>query len=615
MQAGASEPGREIAAESADVVYASQDSIAACKAYYDDVKGRLARYGRDWDDLKIMPAIRPIVGATRAQSGGAGLCRRDHLAGHRATSLHQRPHPVAWVTPTSTSTEFDHISLPTPARATGRAWEDGMIRLGQATGLNRRSLLVSTGTTLGTVALPRWTFAAPVPVSPVMATLSSYMAGAGERPLPEAVIENAKHHILDTFAAMISGSDLPPAQAALKFARDYTADTTATIAASKMTANPIEAALINGMLAHSDETDDSNEFSQSHPGCAVVPAALAVGEKFGADGVHFLRAVTLGYDIGPRVTISFGAVEFRDNSHKATHAIAGVFAAAAAAGSLARLDAQQMRWMLDYTAQQSSGIGAWARDTSHVEKSFVFAGMPARNGVTAALAVQSGFTGVDDIFSGPDNYFEAYAPEARPGLLIEQLGQRYEIARTNIKKWTVGSPIQAPLDAMSNIFAKHQVSPDDVKTIVVRLAHTEARTVNNRDMPDICLQHMIAVMLLDKTASFKAAHDKARMDDPTVLRQRAKVQLIESEELQRLEPSRQAIVEIALNDGTVFSDRVTAVRGTVDNPMPRDEVIRKTRDLCEPVIGKGQTDALVEQVFALETLSNVRALRSLLQKP
>nr|WP_294518725.1 MmgE/PrpD family protein [uncultured Rhodopila sp.] len=447
-----------------------------------------------------------------------------------------------------------------------------------------------------------------------MAALSAYMAEAGERPLPDEVVEQAKYHILDTFAAMISGSGLPPAQAALKFARAYTNDATATIAASRMTANPLEAALVNGMLAHSDETDDSNEFSQSHPGCAVVPAALAAGEKFGTDGMHFLRAVTVGYDIGPRVTISFGAVEFRDTSHKATHAIAGIFGAAAAAGSLAGLDAQQMRWLLDYAAQQSSGIGAWARDTSHIEKSFVFAGMPARNGVTAALVVQSGFTGVDDIFSGPDNYFDAYAPEGRPELLIEQLGQRYEIVRTNIKKWTVGSPIQAPLDAMGNIFAKQQVNPDDVKTIVVRLAHTEARTVNNREMPDICLQHMIAVMLLDRTASFQAAHDKARMSDPATLLQRAKVQLIESDELQKLEPARQAIVEITLTDGTVLSNRVIAVRGTADNPMSRDEVIQKARDLCEPIIGKQQTDALVERVFTLEKLPNVRDLRRVLQK-
>jgi 2-methylcitrate dehydratase PrpD len=482
------------------------------------------------------------------------------------------------------------------------------------TALARRALLVSGGTALAASTLSPRAFAAAVPVSPMMATLSGYMAEAGEQALPMEVVEKAKHHILDTFAAMISGSELPPAQAALKFARDYAADSTATIAASKLTANPMEAALVNGMLAHSDETDDSNEFSQSHPGCAVIPAALAVGEKFGTDGAHFLRAVTLGYDIGPRVTISFGAVRFRNTSHKATHSIAGIFAAAAAAGSLARLSAEQMRWLLDYTAQQSSGIGAWARDTSHIEKSFVFAGMPARGGVTAALAVQSGFTGVDDIFSGPDNYFEAYAPDARPELMIEQLGERFEIARTNVKKWTVGSPIQAPLDAMSNIFAKRDVSPDQVKSIVVRLAHTEARTVNNRDMPDICLQHMIAVMLLDKTASFKAAHDKPRMDDPAVLRQRAKVQLVESEELEKLEPARQAIVEITLNDGTVLSDRVTAVRGTVDNPMPRDEIIRKARDLCEPIIGKGQTDALVTRVFTLESLENVRDLRGLLQR-
>ncbi len=487
-----------------------------------------------------------------------------------------------------------------------------MRRVDQSGGLDRRSVLAAVGSALVAGASARPALAAPV--SPVMATLSSYMADSGERALPDEVVEKAKHHILDTFAAMISGSDLPPARAALKFARDYTTDATATIAASAMTASPLEAALVNGMLAHSDETDDSNEYSQSHPGCAVIPAALAAGEKFGTDGLHFLRAVTLGYDIGPRVTISLGAVEFRDNSHKATHAIAGLFGAAAAAGSLAKLDAQQMRWLLDYSAQQSSGIGAWARDTSHIEKSFVFAGMPARSGVTAALVVQSGFTGIDDIFSGADNYFEAYAPEAKPDLLIEQLGQRYEITRTNIKKWTVGSPIQAPLDAMNAIFTKRQMNPDDVKTIVVRLAHTEARTVNNREMPDICLQHMIAVMLLDKTASFKAAHDKARMSDPAVLRQRAKVQLVESQELQKLEPARQAIVDITLNDGTVLSDRVTAVRGTADNPMPRDEVIEKACGLCEPVIGKVQTKALIEQVLALEKMRSVRDLRKVLQK-
>jgi 2-methylcitrate dehydratase PrpD len=447
-----------------------------------------------------------------------------------------------------------------------------------------------------------------------MAKLSAYMSQAGDRALPETVVENAKFHILDTFAAMISGSDLAPAQAAYTFAKGYAQGGVATIAASTLTADPITAALVNGMLAHSDETDDSNEFSQSHPGCAVVPAAFAAAERFAIGGTRFLRAVTLGYDVGPRITLSFGAIDFRNNSHRSTHAIAGAFGAAASAASAAGLNEQQMRWVLDYTAQQSSGIGAWTRDTAHVEKSFVFAGMPARSGITAALLVQAGWSGIDDIFSGQDNYFLAYAPTANLDEVTAQLGERYEIARTNIKKWTVGSPIQAPLDAMANILGKHAVDPDNVKSIVVRVAHTEARVVDNREMPDICLQHMIAVMLLDKTASFQAAHDKPRMSDPTVLRTRAKVQLIGSDELEKLEPARVAVVEITLNDGTVLSDRVTAVRGTADNPMPRDEVITKCRDLIGPVLGAAKAGQLIEAVMGIEAIPDIRVLRGLLQK-
>ena len=483
-----------------------------------------------------------------------------------------------------------------------------------ADSLSRRSFLQRAGWTMAAAAVPAGRLFAADTVSPVMAKLSAYMSEAGGRDLPPEVVEKAKHHILDTFAAMISGSDLPPARAAFRYAQDFNTDKTCTIVASKMTATPPEAAFVNGMLAHSDETDDSNEFSQSHPGCSVVPATLAAGEKFGIDGTRFLRAVTLGYDIGPRMTISFGALDFRNSSHKSTHAISSVFGSAAAAGCAANLSAQQMRWLLDYTSQQSSGIGAWNRDTEHIEKAFVFAGMNARNGVTSALVVHAGFDGLDDIFSGVDNYFQAYAPNAHPEELVNQLGERYEIARTNIKKWTVGSPIQAPLDCLYNIMKKRPVDVTDIKTVVVREAGTEARVVDNREMPDICLQHMVAVMLIDKTASFKAAHDKARMKDPAVLAVRAKVQLVPNEELEKMEPARQAIVEITLNDGTVLSERVNDVRGTVDNPMTREEVAQKARDLVEPVLGKANCTTLIDKIFALESVKDIRELRGVLQK-
>ncbi len=468
---------------------------------------------------------------------------------------------------------------------------------------------------LSAVTLLRPTpFLLAVPDSSVMETLSIYMAEARQRKLPEDVVEKTKHHILDTLAAMVSGSELPPGREALKFARSYGGDPVATVVASDVVCGPIEAALVNGGLAHADETDDSHAASHSHPGCAVVPAALAAGEQFGISGMQFLRAVTLGYDIGTRVTMTLGGEEFQTTTHRDCHSIAGGFGAAAAAACAVGLNAQQMRWLLDFTAQQTAGFTVWQRDNQHMEKAFVFAGMTARNGVTGALLIHSGWTGVDDVFSGADNFFLTYAPKADPAGLIDSLGERYEVTRTNIKKWTVGSPIQAPLDALEILMKRHPFEADQVQSVVVRLATHESSTVNNREMPNICLQHMIAVMLTDKTVSFATTHDKGRMQDPAILRQRSKVKLVPDEELERLLPRKEAIVEVTLVDKTQLSERVEAVRGTVDNPMTRDEIVAKARDLMSPVLGASKCATLIEAVLTLETAQSVKDLRPYLQR-
>jgi len=479
--------------------------------------------------------------------------------------------------------------------------------------MSRRDLLCRGALVLSTAALPSIRLRAQA-VGPVMAALSDYMAAAKDRGLPPQVVEKAKHHILDTFAAMVSGSELPPGRAALTLARNQAGRPVATVVASRVVTGPMDAALVNGVLAHSDETDDSHGLSQSHPGASIVPAALALAEEMGASGEQYLRAVTLGYDVGPRLTMALGGATFRNESRRSTHAFSGNFGSAAAAGCVAGLTAQQMRWLLDYASQQASGYAVWGRDTDHIEKGFVFGGMPARNGVTAALLVRSGWTGVDDVFSGEDNFFRVNAPKGDPAGLIDGLGERYEVVNTDIKKWTVGTPIQAPLDAIENIRRERPFDADDVTSIVVRLAPTVGAVVDNRDIPSICLQHVVAVMLIDKTASFHAAHDKARMQDAAVLRQRSKVKYVPDASLARLLPARVAVVEIALNDGAQLTDRVEAVRGTVRNPMPRGEVVDKARDLIAPVLGTATTQRLLDTLLAIETVKDIRTLRPLLQK-
>ncbi len=488
--------------------------------------------------------------------------------------------------------------------------------------LTRRSLLQAAGLIVATAAVPGWPASGAVTThsddtasqKSVTSRLSAYMSRAGDRPLPEEVAEKTKQHILDTVAAMVSGIELLPAQIALKFARSYGGEKVATVVASDMRCGPIEAAIANGMLAHSDETDDSHAPSQSHPGAGIVPAALATGEKFGISGTRFVRAVALGYDIGTRVGMTLGGLAYQSKTSRDTHSITGTFGASAAAGCAASLSAEQMRWVLDYAAQQASGLAAWSRDTQHIEKSLVFGGFPARNGVTAALLIQLGATGVDDIFSGADNFLIAFAPNADPAGLVDKLGERYEVTRTSIKKWTVGSPVQASLDALQLIIKQHPFPVDQLQKMVVRVDPDEAQIVDNRDMPDISMQHLMAIMLIDKTLSFKAAHDKARMKDPAVLAVRAKVQLVPDQALERLYPARVAIVEVTLKNGTHFNQRVDAVSGSPENPMTHDEVASKCRDLMTPILGSAKCERLIDAVFKIESMDNIRALSPLLQR-
>src|ERR1700726_3731967 len=288
-----------------------------------------------------------------------------------------------------------------------------------------------------------------------------------------------------------------------------------------------------------------------------------------------------------------------------SHNLVGPMVSSAGCGFCAGLDIQQMRWLLDYAMQQAgAGIGTWRDDTEHIEKGFLFGAMGARNGVTAALLVRSGWTGVNDALSGPQNFVKSYAPKADPAGLTEELGKRYEVSLTSIKDWTTGGPILSLLDAIVNLRKRRSFETGDVRHVVLRSATSQAERVNNREMPDINVQYLVAVMMIDKTVSFHAAHDKARMQDPEILREEAKVELIGDEELEKLLPTRVGIVEIKLTDGTHLTERVENARGTPENPMTREEVVAKARGLMTPVLGAATPTKLTERFLDIDSIKN-----------
>ena len=442
----------------------------------------------------------------------------------------------------------------------------------------------------------------------IMQEVSAYIAGSARMELSEAVVEQAKHHIVDTLGAMVSGSTLKPGQLALKYIQGQGGNQEAQVVGAKVVTTVVNAAFANAMMAHADETDDSHRSTFVHPGSSVVPAALAMSEREGADGARFLKSVVVGYDVGCRMVMALDPDHLLQGSGD-TSGIGGCFGAAAASGAVAGIAEDRIPFVLSYAAQQASGIKSWQRDTEHVEKAFDFAGMPARNGVTAVRLVQSGFSGVSDVFSGEDNFFQAFSTKANPRRLTEGLGRTFEIMATDMKRYPVGFPIQAPLDALLKLMVQHGLTSKNIKSIVVRLPAPGVRTVNDRSMPDVNVQYILAVALIDGTLTFEAAHSQKRMNDPAVLDVKKRVQLVEATELTAAKLTREAFIEVITTDGAKLTAHGYS-KGTIEDPMTRDEVEAKSRELMRPVLGEARTEKLIQAVWNLEKVRDMRELRT-----
>ena len=470
--------------------------------------------------------------------------------------------------------------------------------------------------------------AADYPVSPLTSQLSHYMAGAKDLPLPPEVVEKAKWHIIDTLAAIVAGAPLPAGQAGHRFARLNGGRPVATVMGSSIRCDPITAAMINGTVGHGHEMDDTGGNSGPwHPGINVVPAALAMGEQLGTNGTRFLRAVALGYDIGGRVGLAAGLLR---NFRTPTVSVCGVFGGAAAAASVAGLDEAQMRTVLSYTAQQSSGIDSFRRDPDHIEKGFLNGGLGARAGVSSVLMVQAGFTGVRDIFAGPANFFALFRAaglQVEPNILLEKLGKDFKVAVGGFKRRPVAGAISAVLDSLEVLLSKQRIDPRRITDILVRY---EPNSVTDNAGPiDVNMQHAVAMTIVDGGVSFRSIQDRSRFSDPLLTHLRSITRIspitIYVQSGKYIDPSTPGIaaklgskvpvVQITMADGTVLKQGDVPARGEGSNPYTREWAVEKGLSLMTPVLGSSRAAQVVDQVLSLERVTDVRSLGRLLLVP
>jgi 2-methylcitrate dehydratase PrpD len=446
-------------------------------------------------------------------------------------------------------------------------------------------------------------------VSPLTQQLCAHIAGALTQRLPEEVVERARIHLVDTFAAIISGSHLAPGKRALAYVKPLGGPREAGVIGSRIVTGALNAALANGMCGYADETDDQHPPTRTHPGATVVPAALAIAERDRLPGRAFLRAMVLGYDICARLVLALK----QDRLLSAGFTPAskgGVFGAAAAASALLRLKPAQIRHVLSYCAQRTSGIFTLLRDTGHIEKAYVMGGNPAQSGLAAALMVQSGFTGVDDVLSGQPNFFSVYSSQGDPEALTRGLGRDHEILRCSIKYWSAAGPIQGPLHVLQDLMRKHGFKASDVVELTARMPSKDLEMVDDNDAPDTTVQHLLAVLLIDGRLGFAAAHDHKRMQDPKVrLLRRTIIKTIGDPGL--MDPLRRwrCVMQVKLRDGRTLHHQTMAARGSYENPLTRAEAKEKALDLMGPVLGRKRSASLIAKLYEVDRMTDMRALR------
>jgi 2-methylcitrate dehydratase PrpD len=270
-----------------------------------------------------------------------------------------------------------------------------------------------------------------------------------------------------------------------------------------------------------------------------------------------------------------------------------------------------VRCALAYAVESAAGTYVEMRDNGHAQKGYVLGALPSHNGVVSALMAANGFSCVVDTFSGDTNVFTMFGNDPEPDQLTRALGSEFEIMNTGIKRWPVGLPIQAALQTLQEMIKTHGFTGAEVEKLVARLPQKQLPAVSNRDNPDNCVEHLLALWLHDGGISFHAAHDYRRLKDRKVLAMRARVETVGDPELNDPLMRSRCAMEVTLRNGAVLTHQVLTAKGSFEDPMTRTEEQEKALDLIAPVLGKRRAQEFLDTLWNLERVRDMRSLRKL----
>ncbi|QTN22230.1 MmgE/PrpD family protein [Rhizobacter sp. AJA081-3] len=423
---------------------------------------------------------------------------------------------------------------------------------------------------------------------------------ASRRALPSEVLHHAQRAVIDWYASLYPGLAMPAVQV-LEATLAEDLDRGHARLALGRAATPRAAALINGTAAHAAEVDDSFRDAMYHPGAATIAAALAAAQATKATGLDFLRAVVLGYEVSTRIGVVMGRPHYRFWHNTGTM---GSFGAAAAAGSVMRLDEDSFAQALALAATFTAGLQQSFRTEAMAKP--LHAGRAAEAGVLAAQLAARGMRSSLDVLEGESGLGHAMSNGPDWSQVGATLGSDWHITRLTFKNHIGCGHTFAAIDGALALQRVHGFSHADIESMHLGVyqptldiaPHVDPQ---NADQARFSLHYMVASALVHGSVRL-SAYEPARLNDPATRALMQRITKSLDPEVDAGFPGRRAArVSITLLDGRRLSHLQPDRKGDPELPLSDADLEGKLLELAAPVIGEVEARALLARIWALPT--------------
>lgn len=432
--------------------------------------------------------------------------------------------------------------------------------------------------------------------------LARFVLDTSFRSFPKEVVHQGKRCFLDLLGVALGGADQPLTRILAQTARDFGGRDQATVWGRGWKTDVLHAALVNGAMSHALDYDDTHTGVIMHPSACLVPAVLAVAEWKRLSGRSALEAYILGYEVGVRIGLGLGLRHYDLGWHSTS--TLGRFASAAAAGKLLGLGLEEMSRALGLAGTQASGLrlvfGTMA-------KSF-HPGKSASDGILSAILAKRGFTCALNILEGKKGYVEVLGVDSKLEPMVRGLGREYQVLRNTFKPYAACLLVHPTIEAVLELRRKHDLRPEEVEEIHCEVARFCLDSAGQAE-PRTALAgkfslHYCAALALAEGAAGEDKFTGQRVRDPRMvaLRHRVKARVVPGFK------DTEARVRITTRKGERYSAHVDQPKGDPRNPPSDRELEEKFRSLAASALPPRRIEALVNLLWDLEKVRDVREI-------